>query len=255
MTYHQRNRNKISGTKIIIGIFALILILRMFNVSIVVRIFDAPINYILESHTAILSPLKNTLVYFKTKKELESKVEVLQEENTNLKLENLLQKTMEQEFEYFKNEFQASSTSQLYKVILKPPFTPFDNIRITGNLDTTQIGDLVFYKTILIGKITEKDSHYATVELFSTPDKVTQVSIKGTQFETKGLGGGRFVLEASKEFEVAEGEAILYPEQNVLILGVVEFIESKEEDLFKKIYFNVPVPISTISYVTIGIQN
>lgn len=255
MTYHQRNRNKISGTKIIIGIFVLILILRMFNVGIVVRIFDTPINYILESHATILSPLKNTLTYFKSKKELDSRVQSLEEENINLKLENLLQKTMEQEFEYFKNEFQASSTSQLYKVILKPPFTPFDNIRITGNLDSTQIGDLVFYKTILIGKITEKDSHYGTVELFSTPNKVTQVSIKGTQFEAKGLGGGRFVLEASKEFEISEGEPILYPEQKVLILGIVEFIELKEEDLFKKIYFNVPVPISTISYITIGVQN
>lgn len=255
MTYHQRNKNKISGTKIIIGFFVLIFILRLFNVGIIVRIFDAPINYILESHAAILSPFKNTVVYFKSKKELESKVQALEEQNINLKLENLLQNTMEQEYEYFKLEFQASSTGQLYKVILKPPFTPFDNIRITGNFDAKQIGDLVFYKTILIGKITEKNTHYATVALFSTPDKITQVVIKGTQFEAKGLGGGRFVLEVSKEFEISEGEPIIYPEQRILILGVTEFIESKEEDLFKKVYFNVPVPISTISYVTVGINN
>ncbi len=113
----------------------------------------------------------------------------------------------------------------------------------------------MFYKSIVIGKITEKDNTYATVELFSSPDKIVPVTINGTQFEAKGLGGGRFVLEASKEFEVAVGDPIIYPEQKVLVIGVVEFIESKEEDLFKKIYFNVPVPISTISYVTVGINN
>ena len=43
------------------------------------------------------------------------------------------------------------------------------------------------------------------------------------------------------------------PVKNILVLGVVEFIESKEENLFKKIYFNTPIPISEISYVTMEI--
>ncbi len=254
MIYRQRNRKKISGIKVILIIFGLLLVLRIFNVSLVTRIVDAPINYILESHIAVLSPFKNTFVYFVNKRDLETRIESLQEENTNLKLENLLEKTLGQEFEYFKNEFQTIPQNQLYKVILKPPFTPFDNIRISGDLQSKQIGDFVFYKTVLIGKITEKYNQYATVELFSTPDKITPVSILGTQFEAKGLGDGRFVLEASKEFEVKQGDPILYPEQRILVLGVVEFIESNEQDLFKKIYFNVPAPISTISYVTVGIQ-
>jgi len=254
MIYRQRNKNRHIGTKVIVTFFVVVVILRIFNINIISKIFDAPANYILESQTVVLSPFKNTLIYFKSKKELEEQNKSLQSDNVNLKLENLLNNTISQEFEYFKNEFGTTTQGSLYKVILKPPFTPFDNIQIVGDLGSKQVGDLVFFKTILIGKIVEKSDRYATVELFSTPDKVTPVSIKGTQFEAKGLGGGRFVLEASKEFEVTEGEAIIYPEQTLVILGVVEFIELKEEDLFKKIYFNVPVPISSISYVTIGIQ-
>ncbi|MEY4440615.1 MAG: rod shape-determining protein MreC [Candidatus Parcubacteria bacterium] len=254
MTYHQRNKSKYRGYRFVIILFVILLIFRIFNVRFVTQIFDGPINYILESHTATLSPFKNTLVYFKSKKDLSEQVKQLQSENTNLKLENLLQQTQTQEFEYFKNQFGTTTASGMYRVILKPPFIPFDNIRIAGNLESKQVGDLVFYKNVLIGKLTEKDNNYATAELFSTPDKVTAVAIKGTQFEAKGLGGGRFVLEASKEFDVNVGDPIIYPDQTLLIIGAVEFVESKEEDLFKKVYFNVPIPIASISHVGIGIK-
>jgi cell shape-determining protein MreC len=159
-----------------------------------------------------------------------------------------------QEFEYFKSQFAETVPGiQLYKVILRPPFTPFDAIQIAGDLSSKNIGDFVFYKNILIGKITEKDNRYATVELFSTPNKITPIIVSGQQFEAKGLGGGRFIFEVSKEFEIKEGDPIIYPEQKLIILGVAEFIESKEENLFKNIYFNVPVPISNISHVNVGI--
>jgi cell shape-determining protein MreC len=192
-------------------------------------------------------------VYFKDKEDLEERVKQLQVENTDLKLENLLNHSVSQEFEYFKNQFGTSSVQDnSFKVILRPPFTPFDNLRITGKLEPYQVGDLVSYKSILIGKIVEKSNRYATVELFSSPEKSTPIVVKGTQFEAKGLGGGRFVFEVGKDFEINEGEPVIYPEQDILVLGVVEFVESKEEDLFKKIYFNLPVPLDMISYVMIG---
>lgn len=254
MIYRQRNKNKNTSTKIIISCIVFLLILRIFNISIFTQIFSAPVNYVLQSNTIILSPLKHTFTYFKSKKELEEQVKNLQVENTNLKLENILGQTVTQEFEYFKTQFsQEVSENQLYKVILRPPFTPFDTIQITGDLQGKNIGDFVFFKSILIGKIIEKDNRYATVELFSTPNKITPVTVQGEQFEAKGLGGGRFIFEVSKEFEIAEDEPIIYPEQKILILGVTEFIESKEENLFKNIYFNLPISISKISYVSVGI--
>lgn len=236
-------------------IFLLLLILRIFNISFIVKIFDYPTNFILESNSIVISPFKNTLVYLKNKKELEEKVKKLEAENIDLKLKNLLNQNISQEFDYFTKQFGTfTPQNNLFKVILKPPFTPFDVIRVSGPLGQYSIGDFVFYKNILIGKVVEKDARYATVELFSTPDKKTPIMVKGTQFEAKGLGDGHFVFEASKDFEIQEGDPIIYPEEMNLILGVVGLIESKEEDLFKKIYFNIPTPINSISYITIGIQ-
>ncbi len=254
MIYRQRNKTKFKGIKIVGIIFVILLFLRLLNISFVSRLFDQPVNYIVESNLRILSPIKNTLVYFKDKKSLEEQVKQLRTENTELKLENLLNKNISNEFEYFKSQFgEVTQQNTFFKVILRPPFTPFDRIRIAGNLEPYQVGNLVFYKSLLIGKIIEKDNRYATVELFSSPEKKTVITVKGTQFEAHGLGGGRYVFEASKDFDVTEGEPIVYPEQTVVILGVVEFVESREEDLFKKVYFNLPTSLDMISYVTIGI--
>lgn len=255
MIYRQKNRSKFKGIKIVGIIFIILFILRIGNIGFAVQLFDRPVNYILETHIGILNPIKNTFWYFKDKKELQEEVTELKAENINLKLENLLTQTITQEFEYFKNNFGTSSEqSTFFKVILKPPFTPFDTIRISGDLTKYGVDDLVFYKNILIGKIIKKNNKYATVELFSSPNKLTPITIKGAQFEAKGLGGGRFVSEVSKDFEIIQGDPIIYPEQTILVLGVVEFIESKEEDLFKKVYFNLPVSLNEISYVTIGIK-
>lgn len=254
MIYHQKNRRKKQGLRILFILLVIFIIFRLFNINLISKIFKHPINYVLESNTIILSPIKNTLVYFKEKKDLQKELEQLQQENTNLKIESLFGQAITQEFETYKSYFGSSTIQGTpAKVILRPPFTPFDNIKISGNLGSRQVGDMVFYKNILIGKIIDKDNTYATVELFSSPDKITQVVLKGTQFEAKGLGGGRYVFEASKELEIKEGEPVIYPDQNIFILGVVEFVESKEEDLFKKVYFNLPTPLNTLSYVTVGL--
>ena len=82
MIYHQRNRRKYNSVKIIIGFFIVVLIIRLFNISFLSKVFDHPINYILESNSVVLNPVKNIVVYFKYKKDLEEK---------NKQLESLIQ--------------------------------------------------------------------------------------------------------------------------------------------------------------------
>ena len=253
MIYRQRNRKKKFGIKIFFGVLFLFIILRLFNIPIFVTLFDKPVHYIVESNLFILQPFKNSILYFKDKKQLQDEVNRLKKENIDLKIQTLFEQTTLNEFEVFKQQF-ASTTSMgtVAKVILKPPFSPFDTITISGNLEKILVNDFVFYNSILIGKVVSRDNTYAKVELFSTPEKVTPILLHGVQFEAKGLGGGRYVFEASKEFEVASGDPIVFPDQKLIILGVVEFIESKEEDLFKKIYFNLPIPFDSLLYVTVG---
>lgn len=255
MTYHQRNKKRNIGLKIIIGSIVLFVVLRLFGINIVDGVLKNSLNYVIESKTVMFSPLRNFIGYFQSKTELQEENKNLKAENLNLKLNTLTNQTVNEEFEIFKKQFTEPATNTApIKVILKPPFMPFDIIRLSGNLESYTVGDLVFYQNVVIGTLTEKTNKYGTVELFSTPGKVIPASVKGTQFEAKGLGGGRYVMEVAKDFDITEGEAIVYPHEKIILLGVIGQIESNEEDLFKKIYFNTPVSLDAISYVTIGIQ-
>lgn len=256
MIYRQRNKKKINGTKVIIGLFISFLILRIFNVTFFGDFFTNTTNTILESKMTIFSPLKNSLLYFKSKKELSLENEKIKNENFDLKLSSLTQQATEAEFNEFKKLYANISTStSTVKVLLKPPFMPFDTIRIAGNINTYEIGNLVFFQNVVIGTLVENTNSFGTVELFSTPGKKTPAIIKGTQFEANGLGGGRYEMEVPKDFEVQVGDTILYPHEKIILLGVVEQSEVREDDLFKKIYFNTPVPLDSLSYVTIGIKS
>lgn len=250
MIYRQKNKKKTFKTVFIL--IAILIILRVFDNSIVIRIFDYPVLYVLDSQNKLFAPIKEKLVYFQDKKALEEQNIILQKENLELKLSQVFDQSNLQEFDFFIEQFGTQQqTELLFRVIEVPPFSPFDIIKITGDLRAYQVNDFVLYKNIVIGKISEKNNAYASVSLFSSPETITPVLIRGSQFEAFGLGGGRYVFEVAKDFEIAEGDIILYPNQNPFILGSVGLIESSQEELFKKIYFNVPVALRSLSYVSI----
>jgi cell shape-determining protein MreC len=255
MTYHQRNKRSTLGAKVIIGFVVIIILLRIFNVNMVDGLLKNSFNYVLESKSTALVPLRNSLVYFRSKSGLEEENKKLRTENTDLKLRALTADAVSQEFEEFKSQFEPrAEDEQPVKVILRPPFVPFDIIRLSGNLEQYAEGSLVFYKSVVIGSLVEKTGRYGSVELYSTPGKITPASVKGQQFEAKGLGGGRYLIEVPKDMDVKEGDPVLFPSEQVLLLGVVGQLESNEEDLFKKVFFNLPTPLDSMQYVTIGMQ-
>ncbi len=252
MIYRQKNRRGTGGIKIVIGLIVLLVLFRIFNINLTDGFLKNGVNYVLESKSAVLSPVRGALVYFQSKDTLEESQRKLLAENMNLKLDALTSQAITQEFEYFKTLFgDVSPSTQPIKVILKPPFTPFDTVSLSGDLDPYAEGSSVFYQNVLIGTLMEKTGRYGSVKLLSTPGNVTPALIKGVQFEAKGLGGGRYFIEAPKDFDIKEGDPILYPSEQVILLGVVGQLESKEEDLFKKVSFNLPVPLDSISYVSI----
>jgi cell shape-determining protein MreC len=253
MIYRQKNKRSTLGIKIVIFCVVLFALFRIFNINLTDGVLKNGFNYVFESKSAALSPLRNALVYFQSKKNLEESHKKLLAENTDLKLDVLTGQAMTQEFESFKSQFTEFATDTApIKVILKPPFMPFDLVRLSGNLENYAEGSPVFYKNVIVGTLKEKTNRYGTVELFSMPNRITPALIKGVQFEAKGLGGGRYSLEVPKDFDIKEGDPILYPNERVILLGAVEQLESNEEDLFKKVFFNLPIPLDSISYVTIG---
>ncbi len=255
MIYRPKNRKSTFGLKFVITLFVILVALRFFGVNFTDGMLKNAFNYVIESKSSVLAPARGALVYFQSKKELAEKNETLKKQNTDLLIDALTTTAVTQEFETFRSQFgQIAGETQPIKVILKPPFLPFDMIRISGSLEAYAEGSQVFYKNVVIGTLVEKTGRYGSVKLFSSPNEITPAVVKGVQFEAKGLGGGRYFLEAPKDFDVAENDPILYPNEQVILLGVVGQIESSEEDLFKKVYFNLPVPIESISYVSIGTQ-
>jgi cell shape-determining protein MreC len=255
MIYRPKNKKKNKFFKIILFIFSLLLILRLFNNSFAMHIFNYPVNYILDSTHTILSPIKNLFLYVKDKDDLQKEILQLKKENIELKLNQISYQTNTQEFEHFKSVFgvfENNVNTNLLRVISRPPFLSFDLLQITGDLEQYTIGDFVFYKNILIGKLVEKNKIYGTVKLFSSPQEKTLITVRGAQFEATGLGSGRYIFEVAKDFQVEHNDVISLSADTFFVLGVVNLVESKEEDLFKKVYFNVPVPLSIISYVTVG---
>lgn len=255
MIYRQKSKKGTFGLKIVIGLVVLLLILRFFGVNFTDGMLKNTFNYVLESKSSFLAPVRGTLVYFKSKRSLENDLKQLQAQYTDARLDLLTNQALSQEFENFKLHYgQVASSTRPLKVILRPPFMPFDTIRLSGDLSAYVVDNPVFYKNVIVGKLVEKTGRYGSVKLFSTPGEVTPATIKGRQFEAKGLGGGRYSIDAPMDFEVAEGDPVLYPNEQIILLGVVGQIESSEEDLFKKIYFNLPVALDEMSYVTIGVQ-
>lgn len=254
MIYRQRNKKSALGLRLVVGCVIVFVLFRIFNINVMSGLTQNAFNGIIESKSGLLSPLRTSLVYFKSKNDLQEENDRLKSENADLRLDVLTQEAATQEYEMFKSQFATiPESANAVKVILRPPFTPFDLVRLGGNLDAYAEGSQVFYKSVAIGTLVEKSGRYGSVELYSTPGKVTPASVKGSQFEAKGLGGGRYLLEAPKDFDIKEGDPIVFPGEQVVLLGVVGQIESNEEDLFKRVFFNLPAPLSTISYVTIGL--
>jgi cell shape-determining protein MreC len=254
MISRQKNRSRFKALKVVGVIFVFLLILRFFNNPIVVHLFNYPVNYVLNSTSGFSEPFKHAILYFKDKDDLQIRINELEQENLEFKLNQIVQQSNAQEFEYFVNTFGVTPqhNTVLLKVITRPPFMSFDLLRITGDLNPYQVNDFVYYKDILIGKLIEKNNIYGTVELFSSPDQKTPVIVRGSQFEAIGLGAGRYMFEVANNFEVVEKDVILFSEQHANILGVVTLIDARPEDLFKKVYFNIPIELSELSYVSIG---
>ncbi len=254
MTYLQRNKKQSHrGIKIVVVIAVLLFVLRIFGITPFAGMTQGIVQVILESKSSMLAPLKNSLVYFKSKTDLEAERDVLRAENTELKLQALTSTARTIEYQNFNAQFgQFTEGMKVFKVVLRPPFLPFDTLRIAGDMQGYTIGDHVFFSNVVIGTIVSRTNTSAHVELFSASEKITPAVIRGTQFEAKGLGDGRYRIEVAKDFEITEGDPITYPQEQLVLLGVVSQIETTEEDLFKKVYFNTPVPIASLSHVTIN---
>ncbi len=172
---------------------------------------------------------------------------VLADENANLK------------FELGRKDNSISTASSKTKSILaiikdRPAQTPFDTFIVDVGVEQgVTFGDSVYYGNLIIGKVVEVGDAFSKVELFSSPQNQfsgTMVESK-IKFEAEGLGGGMFESFVPQGVDVEIGDALVLPSISSKVFGIVQSIEDRPTEGFKRLLFTLPVNPNHISSVLI----
>jgi cell shape-determining protein MreC len=269
MTYLQRSSEKRKDRKqkaVVLFIFAVVLLIGFVSRGVITNLFHKtlyPVNKTVETTT---KPVIGFFDYFKSKKNLTERNDVLENENRSLKIDLLSIDSVRTENRELKGILGVKDSLDnprvTSEVILTPPFSPFDTfvIRIfnnyeDGGADFSQkisIGDSVFIKNILVGKITEVYDVTAVAKLYSSFEQNLPVRInRETIAEAEGLGGLSFKIELPKDLEIEEGLPIFSMEYPDSIIGFINNIEKIENSSFQTIYFQYPFTFSEFNYVEV----
>jgi cell shape-determining protein MreC len=179
---------------------------------------------ILELKEKIYQPFAGFFDFFGSKKKLNEEVENLKKENSSLRLQVLTNIVVESEYN---NLIKQSITSEIEvaKVILKPPFSSFDTMIISGNFDESKTGQKVYFKNIILGEIVEVRQNTAIVKLFSASSHKTVAKLTdGNQFEVIGKGSGQYEMILPKDAVINEGDPIIYPDDEIVLFGAINKI-------------------------------
>jgi cell shape-determining protein MreC len=167
--------------------------------------------------------------------------DALQIENTTLK--NLLGK--------------ATTTEQevVARILSKPGFSPYDTIIIDAGIqEGVKVGDLVLAdRSVILGEVEQVYGTTATVILYSSSDRKTNVLIGEHALETEavGKGGGNFEVELPRNTDIKVDDLVhlaAFPDK---LFGAITIINISDADSFERILFRSAVDINHISHVTV----
>jgi cell shape-determining protein MreC len=199
-------------------------------------------------------------------------IEYLQNENVGLKA--LLGRPMP------KNSILAT-------VLSKPPFSSYDSIILdVGSVEGIAIGSLVYAPDILtqnatstiaanssasssattteshipkisIGKVTEVFAHTSRVSLYSSSGQKFAIEIGKNHIkaEATARGGGSFEVIIPRDADVHIGDAIVIPDIDTIIFGIVGTIVSDPARAYSTILFNEPINPFEIHNVLVQTQS
>ena len=141
-------------------------------------------------------------------------------------------------------------------IIKRAPDSPYDTFILdAGSEHGIKENDAVVFGSVVLGKIVEAGRGFSKAELFSSPGSVVQ-GVLGADMaiEAKGLGGGAFEAILPLGEEVFLGEPLVLPSVSSKIFGLVQRIEEKKDEGFRRILFAMPVNPNQIDAVGIVIK-
>jgi len=138
-------------------------------------------------------------------------------------------------------------------VITKPPFSPYDVYTTdAGTENGIEVGDLAMYSDyVALGQVNRTTTTGSKIILYSAPGKETQMVLNKSVFVATGQGGGTIRIDAPRDFQVEVGATVTLPGYNLYVTGLVQAVEFRPQDSFKKVMIKVPVNIEQVNLVSI----
>jgi len=253
MTYRKTNRKnpkKKSIVFIIVAVFILILI----NFSGVIfpqsiaRGISLPFIKIKE---IVSKPFNGSTSYFGSKRSLSEENEELRQKVSALEFKLLQERVRSKDDTEEFTESNNSPEGFQARVLVRPPFSPYDTFIIAIDNNEISEGNNVFVMGSFVGNVNSVHGDTATVKLRSSSGENTVVRIGDVDAEAVGKGGGRFTVTVPKDVDVEAGDIVTVPNLGAVVMGVITEIQASEAGSFNILHFSMPVSLSKISFVTI----
>ncbi len=143
------------------------------------------------------------------------------------------------------------------RVLTRGGIAPYGVLTIAQPESTTlSVGARVFgAHGVGIGVVTDTFPTYAQVELFSQPQRSTDVLIQSgdttTPTTVTGTGSGNFVARVPRDVTVQVGDAVVLAQDSRIVIGMVGDVTVTPADAFKTVRIRVPLNLATLRFVSV----
>ncbi len=140
------------------------------------------------------------------------------------------------------------------RVIAAPPQTQYDSLTINaGGAQGVRVGDRVTVERFIVGAVTAASRSSSKVELFSNPDKTTDVTIGSRSIKTvvTGEGAGSMSASVPESAGVKVGDAVVDTASG-LVLGIVQTVTAEQSSVSSHLGISLPVSWQNTRFVDLS---
>jgi cell shape-determining protein MreC len=251
-----KSRRKRAGavrTLTILAVIAVGVVLGKDAFSPMMRDATAPLMGLASSVSAV-EAIEGVVV---SKESLQKERDALLTRIGDLEYQSLLADTLRQENIELRTLLNASlpENGVTAKILVRPDRSAYDTLVIDrGEASGIAVGDIALASgSVAFGVVREVGQATALIELYSSPEKTTDVVLAdGTILVAEGKGGGMFSAEAAHDVPVTLGDTVsLSGSSQPFAFARVTDITGSPADPFKTIRFSNPVNFYTLRFVTL----
>lgn len=249
--FHASAKKKHKSKRILLFVIILVVILNVFDVvwpQSILRSILVPMTML---RNTLSSPFVALHTLFASKDYLVREQKRLQDRVTELEVSTLQSMVDQSLVDAMTLERTYTTSGVQLPVLMRPPFSPYDTLVIDRRISSVAVGDLVFAYGVLIGRVSFVDTATATVQLYTSPHTTTVARIGSIDVNVIGQGGGRYIATLPKDVAIEVGTAVIVPQIEHVLLGVVSAINIQNNGTFQDAHISLPVALHQLTVVTV----